>query len=354
MARAHVSAVGAKRARDDVDDGDEDEEEEEPVFVRRVAPRRAANSTPAQSSEDQWSLGGMAVRAVAVTVLAAPVLYAAGVYYAARGAFWVAGTAFNAVFRSGSTEGAEVSGLRWPEDVTNARAPGGKRWHDVMQAALDGSNSRSGAGLLSGLWSWSADGRPLRLRVHSVLRVRHAAARRAYDASRDVLAASNTLLPAGRVDHVSHPMAHCLPRELLRDLRRDVNETYLWHGTEPGNVTSICQSGFNERLGNMDGLLGAGNYFADDSAKSDLYTTKDKDGLRYVLFSRVCLGHPCVLRPGEQQQERRELPCVRHGRLGRRFDSLIGTPRGADEAKEYVVYDGKRAFPEFIVAYRRE
>lgn len=49
------------------------------------------------------------------------------------------------------------------------------------------------------------------------------------------------------------------------------NQVVLFHGTKPALVKDICASGFNERLGSLNGLYGAGAYFAEQSSKSDQY-----------------------------------------------------------------------------------
>jgi len=55
---------------------------------------------------------------------------------------------------------------------------------------------------------------------------------------------------------------------------RDVNETYLLHGTSPGVILSIVTAGVNERFTTV-ALFGKGSYFAEDSAKVDQYVQGD-------------------------------------------------------------------------------
>ena len=129
-----------------------------------------------------------------------------------------------------------------------------------------------------------------------------------------------------------------------------MNECYLFHGTKPALVHKITNAGFNERLCNTGGLLGAGNYFADSAHKSDAYAEEDAHGRCRIFLARVCLAHPLRLAAGARRVNTRELGEVPGARPGRRYDSLLGTPAGDNE---YVVYNGQRAFPEFLLTYRR-
>ena len=78
----------------------------------------------------------------------------------------------------------------------------------------------------------------------------------------------------------------------------ELNEYYLFHGTSPDAARAIANWDFLLFLsGTAAGsLYGKGLYFAESSAKSDEYTTRDEDlfsdsyGLRAILVCRILLG----------------------------------------------------------------
>ncbi len=96
-------------------------------------------------------------------------------------------------------------------------------------------------------------------------------------------------------------------------LRGDVNEAMLMHGTNPGVMLSMLSTGPNERFSgtNAGTAYGDGTYFAEDAGKNDQYTAVDErydvgselhkrlyaHGVRhpgkvyYLLVCRVAMGH---------------------------------------------------------------
>ena len=92
---------------------------------------------------------------------------------------------------------------------------------------------------------------------------------------------------------------HCncgsvLPEELhSRVLCETTSEMWLWHGTKPSLVDTVCSFGLDPRKSNLHGLYGAGSYFADASSKSHQYSKHtDADGCRCMLLCRVTMGNP--------------------------------------------------------------
>merc|ERR1712224_85815 len=63
----------------------------------------------------------------------------------------------------------------------------------------------------------------------------------------------------------------CLQKSVLDD---SLNEAFLWHGTPANNISSIVEGGFDERICSMQGMFGAGVYFAEDSCKAGQYAEK--------------------------------------------------------------------------------
>lgn len=52
----------------------------------------------------------------------------------------------------------------------------------------------------------------------------------------------------------------------------EINECYLFHGTQQVHKDSIMHDGLDERLGGDALLFGRGAYFAETPTKSDQYT----------------------------------------------------------------------------------
>jgi len=194
----------------------------------------------------------------------------------------------------------------------------------------------------------------------------------------------------------------------LKGLKCDTsrNEVMLFHGAPMINarnkkgavmfppdggspMDAIKQTGFDERLGNVTGMLGSGTYFADYACKADQYAGRyheHKDGIDpgsvgeegAMFLSRVTLGTPYVTTQSLEQL-RRPPCCQGHFdfQLGckalnfgkpwlekgfafevcdhARFDSVIsdwtvdGNPKNF---QEYVLYE-KKAYPEFLITYER-
>ena len=90
----------------------------------------------------------------------------------------------------------------------------------------------------------------------------------------------------------------------------------------------IVHGGFDERVCALQGLFGAGVYFAMNSSKSDQYCTPDPSGTYTIFLSRVVLGKPHRTATG--------LAGKRRAPPG--FDSVIGMT-GATKYNEFIVYD---------------
>ena len=62
--------------------------------------------------------------------------------------------------------------------------------------------------------------------------------------------------------------------ELGNDLFSQVNESYMFHGTQETNVKAICNTGLDPRLCQSGAMLGPGIYGAESAMKADQYTGK--------------------------------------------------------------------------------
>jgi len=137
------------------------------------------------------------------------------------------------------------------------------------------------------------------------------------------------------------------------ELSTDINEFYLFHGTSSKSARFICEHGFDERVANLNGLYGAGSYFAINSCKAHQYSLKYKDSSTLVMIvCRVVMGSPYCTSTTHTQKRR---PPDNAATPGRPFDSIFAqhgiAHGGHQQHNEYVVFDRQQVYPEFIVRY---
>jgi hypothetical protein len=88
-------------------------------------------------------------------------------------------------------------------------------------------------------------------------------------------------------------------------LDQDINELFLFHGTPTGDTgRTIAEEGFDERVTSLDGLYGAGSYFADCSCKSNQYTGSATS--RTFLICKVLMGWPFCTKTTHNDPDRPE------------------------------------------------
>mmetsp|Transcript_9151 Transcript_9151/g.20376 ORF Transcript_9151/g.20376 Transcript_9151/m.20376 type:complete len:427 (-) Transcript_9151:87-1367(-) len=170
---------------------------------------------------------------------------------------------------------------------------------------------------------------------------------------------------------------------------RGADGNVLFPSDEFSPAYAIKHGGFDDRLGNVKGMYGAGTYFADMASKADQYagqynppgTAHGSLGEKATMFlSRVSLG--CPFLTNFSMEQLRRPPCV-HGhfdlnlywnedvKIGKpwwqknvqfrvcehvRFDSVMADFKVDDQQRlyrEYIVYE-QQAYPEFCVTYSRE
>jgi len=121
-----------------------------------------------------------------------------------------------------------------------------------------------------------------RLRVHKVLRIENRHLWVEYQTHISVLAQQiEDIEPLSR-----QPLTEPLNAGL--NLKTQLNEVLLFHGTKPATLSFITKGGFDPSFGSMTGLFGAGNYFAENISKSDQYVTSKSEEVgetRYVPYA---------------------------------------------------------------------
>jgi len=178
-------------------------------------------------------------------------------------------------------------------------------------------------------------------------------------------------------------------------LDESVNEYYLFHGTSKNSLDPISELGFDERLSNVNGMFGPGIYFAENSSKSNQYIAcpncdggsiptktvscrcEKKDIVYCMILTRVCLGNPyvcCDYTPWKITKDDRMnkdkpnySPYPPNGcalcssnppQKQIEHHSVYGVSEDQDSTsflrnREFVVYDGRLAYPEFLINYKR-
>ena len=145
-----------------------------------------------------------------------------------------------------------------------------------------------------------------------------------------------------------------------------LNEFWLWHGTNPQTADILAKDGFDERVASMNGLYGAGSYFADASSKSHQYSGPPHNTVPpyCMLYCRVTMGS-AFLTTKSHNNERRPPANPAFGSTGGAAQGrgVSGTPHdsimaesgvangGRQVNNEYVVFHPAQAYPEFIVWY---
>lgn len=131
----------------------------------------------------------------------------------------------------------------------------------------------------------------------------------------------------------------------------DTNEFWLFHGTSYETSKIIAKTGFDERVARMQGLYGAGTYFAENPCKSNQYNGSGltASGERVIIYSRVLIGDAYETKTG--LPEIRRPPDKPMHMIQEPHDSVIAYG-GTQVHKEYIVYNATQIYPEFIVYYK--
>jgi len=146
-----------------------------------------------------------------------------------------------------------------------------------------------------------------------------------------------------------------LAQEMRQTLDHDVNEAYLFHGTNMGAAKSISEIGFSIKFAGKVGgtAYGRGAYFAERSTKSDEYAQRRAVQVGLIteehcvmLLCRVCLGEAYRVEDFDSK-------AGRHVLGNDEYDSLLGDREAkVGSYREFIVYDEAQVYPEYVIVYK--
>lgn len=148
---------------------------------------------------------------------------------------------------------------------------------------------------------------------------------------------------------------HSAAQQALRTpvVTEEINEYWLWHGTTPEGAAGILSRGFDlSKAGTASGsMFGNGICFAESSMKADFYAkSADERGWRVLLLCRVVLGGVLYCDSSAPDGDHLAANCS----SGRAFHSVMGDrEKVAGSFREFVVFDERQVYPEYLVWYKR-
>jgi len=129
------------------------------------------------------------------------------------------------------------------------------------------------------------------------------------------------------------------------------NEKYVFHGSRNDAYNIILKEGFDHRVANMGGAIGAGVYFAHSSATSQSYVG-NSGSYKKMLFCFVAAGD---IGPGAHGL-RRPPAKHKHGGAPKFGGAVVGSEELYDsvgnEGGVYVVFDNYQAYPSYVIHYQ--
>ncbi|XP_069131153.1 protein mono-ADP-ribosyltransferase PARP14-like [Argopecten irradians] len=147
-------------------------------------------------------------------------------------------------------------------------------------------------------------------------------------------------------------MRPCLKNELFPE----INEHYLFHGTRLDNIEKVLSQGLDNRMAGDNAMFGAGVYAAESSTKADQYSdSKDNrtSSPKKMLLTRMCLGEAYISKTPTKFRKPPCKECLKDSCAHKKFyDSVVGD--GKWIFREFIVYDPRQSYPEFLITYIRK
>ncbi|CAK9016151.1 unnamed protein product [Durusdinium trenchii] len=197
-------------------------------------------------------------------------------------------------------------------------------------------------------------GLPTGFQVKRVIRVEDSDMFNRYIFRRDTIKATRGKCDAPGSSFLTHEAIDKFQglKEIVASLDLELNEAYLWHGTQVRTGLQIAQEDFNMAFAGSGAgtMYGKGLYFSESCTKADEYSRDEPrgyyDSVRALLLCRVCMGQFYYTADRESSAIEKYLSGVSDSTLGDRA-SAVGTYR------EFVVYHPDQVYPEYLVLYER-
>ncbi|CAE7364374.1 tank-1 [Symbiodinium natans] len=195
-------------------------------------------------------------------------------------------------------------------------------------------------------------GLPTGFQVKRVIRVEDSEMFNRYITRREQIKMRGSCAPPDPAFFTSEAMTDGSMDSVLGELSTDLNEVYLWHGTQVRAGLRIAQDDFKMTFAGSGAgtMYGKGFYFCESCTKADEYAEDEPGGyykgMRALLLCRICVGkfHYTL---------DREPTAIDHFHSGI-TDSTIGDrAKSVNTYREVAIYDADQVYPEYLVIYQR-
>lgn len=151
-------------------------------------------------------------------------------------------------------------------------------------------------------------------------------------------------------------------KNVFTDVYPEINEHYLFHGTQEDRIPTIATQGFDIRLTDK-AMFGAAVYASESSTKADQYADKkserDKSKPKKMILLRMALGEIFVTetekkfaRPPCKSCEKDKCTDPSHNSSGHgSYDSVVVD--GSWNFREFLAFDAAQCYPEYVITYQR-
>ncbi|XP_029379069.1 protein mono-ADP-ribosyltransferase PARP12 isoform X2 [Echeneis naucrates] len=127
-----------------------------------------------------------------------------------------------------------------------------------------------------------------------------------------------------------------------RNNGKEVNQLYLFHGTDESLVEAICEQNFDWRMCGVHGTAyGKGSYFARDASYSDRYASIKKTQNKIMFVALVLVGEYTTGRSNYVRPPAK-------GNSRTLYDSCVDSE---SNPSIYVVFEKHQIYPEYLIDY---
>lgn len=159
------------------------------------------------------------------------------------------------------------------------------------------------------------------------------------------------------------------------------NEYWLFHGCDSNILPTLSKNGYDPRVSNVEGMFGGGFYLSENSSKSNQYIPcpgcqqncifresdckcRSQENFEFsIILYRTTLGDIHIAKEykkeiyqGIDKQHPVRRPPKKENAT-QLYDSVMGESRkyGGDQLnyREFIVYEGGQAYPEYVIRYKR-